>query len=157
MNYLLEKQSELVQNLWKQRLRLCKFIASRYARRTGRDHLRPKAPPGGPLALWRKLPLALEVKIDRYLTASRGPDASAETCEKVPAGRFSASGSDRNAHIHLAHSCSQNMNCTFARINRFKPTCRPNDESENRPGGSHIVLVQPEQIFDRIARAARNP
>ena len=48
----------------KQRLRLCKIIASRYARRTGRDHLRPKAPPGGPLARWHKPQLVLKVKID---------------------------------------------------------------------------------------------
>ena len=106
------------------------------------------------MARWHKPQLALEVGITRHPTASRGPDASAETCEKVPAGRFSASGSDRNAHIHLAHSCSQNMKCTFAHIKRFKPTCRTNDESENRPGDSHIVLVQPEQVFDRIVRAA---
>ena len=110
--------------------------------------------PRGPLAGEHKRPLTFEVGLTRHPTVSRGPDASAETCEKVPAGRFSASGSDRNAHIHLAHSCSQNMNCTVAHIFRFKPTCRPSDKSENRPGGSHFVWVQPEQTFDRIARAA---
>ena len=33
-------------------------------------------------------------------------------------------------------------------------TCRTSDKSESRPGDSHIVLVQPEQVFDRIVRAA---
>ena len=35
-----------------------------YADGTGKDHLRPKAPPGGPLARWYKPQLVLEVKID---------------------------------------------------------------------------------------------
>ena len=33
-----------------------------YADGTGRDHLRPKAPPGGPLARWHKPPLVLEIQ-----------------------------------------------------------------------------------------------
>ena len=110
MNYLLESRRNLIDISACKQSELYSFSKGNkgyafgngimsYADGTGRDHLRPKAPPGGPLAQWHKPPLALEVKIDRYLTASRGPDASAKTCEKL---RFSAFGSDRNAHIHVA-------------------------------------------------------
>ena len=74
-----------------------------YADGTGEGPSLAEGPsPEGPLAGEHKRPLTLEVGLDRHFTASRGPDTSAETCEKVPAGRFSASGSDQNAHMALS-------------------------------------------------------
>ena len=151
----------------KQRLRLCKFIASRYARRTGEDPLWPQALPGGPSARWHKPQLVLSVKIDTYLMASRGLcSASRNMRKKLSGAFFSLLGNLANsgrplgrrsirAYGVVAHKFSIRINCTVARIMRFRPTCSPNDKSENRPGGSHIVLVQPEQIFDRMTRAAQ--
>ena len=66
------------------------------------DQLWPQAPCAGPLALWHKPQLVLSPESDRSVYGlSRGLAESAETCEKVPAGRFSvrSANRDRNAHI----------------------------------------------------------
>ena len=74
-----------------------------YADGTGEGSAQAADPsPEGPSAEEHKPQLIFASGQDMHCMASRGPDVSAETCEKVPAGRFSAFGSDRNAHIHLA-------------------------------------------------------
>ena len=140
------------------------FIASRYARRTGEGPSQAEGPsPEGPLAIWHKPQLARTASYSRHPTASRGPDASAITCKKVPDGAFlvRSANSDRNAHIHLAHSCSQNMNCTFAHMYRFKDSvpperyerrpvrvvpiqngCRPDDFCFHRSGGMYVLNLK---------------
>ena len=91
---------------------------------------------------------------------SRGPDASAITCKKVPDGAFlvRSANSDRNAHIHVAWKCSQRLYCRFAHILRFKNNmpperydrksvravsiqygCRPDDFRFHRSGGMYVL------------------
>ena len=151
-----------------------------YADGTGEGPSQAEGPsPEGPLAIWHKPQLALKVGITRHPTASRGPDASAETCEKVPAGRFSASGSDRNAHIHVARTCSQSLTCTVAHMNRFRNNvpperydqefvravpiqygCRPDDFRFHRSGGMYVLnlnMCAKVRFMDRLHVCATTP
>ena len=114
-----------------------------YADGTGEGPSQAEGPsPEGPLAEEHKPQLIPASGQDMHCTASRGPDASAETCEKVPAGRFSASGSDRNAHTASSRGHEAEKSTEASRTySDSRITCRPNDESKNRPGGSHFVWV----------------
>ena len=131
-----------------------------YAGGTGEGPSQAEGPsPEGPLAIWHKPQLASEVGLNRYLTASRGPDASAETCEKVLRTFSVCSGTSQTAiKTRIYTSRRREVSHEHAPSRTFsdsKMTCRPNDESENRPGGSNFVLAQPEQVFDRIVREAK--
>ena len=109
-------------------------------------------------ARWHKLPLAFAIKIVRHLTASRGPDASAETCEKVLRTFSVCSGASQTAIETRIRRCradeQQKINRTFAHIYRFRDFvplepcdqksvravpiqygCRPDDFRFHRSGG----------------------
>ena len=133
-----------------------------YADGTGEGPSQAEGPsPEGPLAIWHKPQLALEVGLDRYLTASRGLCPASRNMRKKLSGAFfgllgNLANSDRNAHTALSRGHAVNHGHTPSRTySDSEIPCRPNDESKNRPGGSHFVWAQPEQIFDRMVRAAR--
>ena len=120
-------------------LRLCDFIASRCARRTGEDpllaaHYRGAivALPGGPSARWHKPQLALAVKIDRRLTASRGPrSCSRNMRKKLCRAFFGLRQRSNRAYGGARRRTVDNSTSPPAFIKRFKPTCRPNDTIES--------------------------
>ena len=106
------------------------FIASRYARRTGRDHLRPKAPP-------RRVPWPESINV-LSLLKSASIDTSrlradcvrpAETCEKSSAELFSVcSGTSQTAtetRIRRRRADMQSIVDVYLRANKQIQTDMP--------------------------------
>ena len=158
LNDLLESSRNFIEIYGNKGFAFVDFIASRYARRTGEGSAQAADPsPEGPSAEEHKPQLTTASGQDMHCTASRGPGASAETCEK-PASRVFRPSAAIKTRIYTTRGRVVNHGCAPSRtVTDSEIPCRPSDESENRPGGSHIVWVQPEQTFDRIVRTARNP
>ena len=129
----------------------------------GRDRLRPQTPPRR-VPRPRSINHSSQLHPDKTCTARLRADPLRQPKHAKKAlrsffrfAREPRKQRSKRAYGVVARTDSKRINRTVAHIKRFRPTCRPNDESENRPGGSHIVWVQPEQTFDRIVRTARNP
>ncbi len=129
-----------------------------YAGGTGEGPSQAEGPsPEGPLAIWHKPQLARTVSYSRYLTASRGPDASAVTCKKVPDGAFlvRSAKSDRNAHTALSrHHTPKESTALSRKYSDSRIPCRPSDTIENLFGFYPYNMAATRTIFAFIARAA---
>ena len=148
------KQVELHRNLWKQRLRLWERILCPMRTAPGRTRSGRRPSPEVPRPDGINHSSSAIDNRSASRRASRGPDASAETCEKVPAGRFSASGSDRNAHIHLAQPRSEITSELSRTFRDSRITCRTSDTSEDLFGLYPYNTAAARTIFAFIVRAA---